>query len=275
LFYLGYELRRVLHLERLRTPAGLGWGDVVLGFVLPGYGLMALGHRLAGRAVLIGYGLALLVFVATVGYPAANAAMGLMIAAHATSLASLLAHWIGSMTFRDKIGLALCTLLLVGLSTYGILLYNPFFTPLRVREEVIIIRPGGDAGSVRRGDWVTYRIRPARAYPYFDGARRAVWIQEGLGVGPVQGTAGDVVRFTPLACEVNGQAFPRQAFMPTSGELQVPEKSWFIWPRLAMNNRNVSSDQITETLRELALVQESQFVGRPLTHWFGRRQLTP
>ena len=69
-------------------------------------------------------------------------------------------------------------------------------------------------------------------------------------------------------------AFPRQAHMPSRGELVVPEKHWFLWPNLAINlHGNISEATADATLLRLALVGEEQFVGKPFERWLWRRQV--
>ena len=271
LYRLWYDLRRVLHLERIQMPVGLGPGSVFLGLVLPGHAFAAFGRKTIGRAFLFAYGLALLVFFATLGYSPASVAFGLMISAHASSVAYLMIRWFQPPTFGTRLGIALLTLLAVGLLVYlpalGIV-RNHYLIPLRIGEQVVVTRQGGDPAKVQRGDWVAYEIRGG-------GVPGGVYVAAGYAIEAVLAVAGDKVKFTPQACLVNGRTLPRQNLMPKEGELVVPEKTWFLWPRLDIRNRNVNPEQITATMLRVALVGHDQYVGRPYRYWFGRRQITP
>ena len=58
--------------------------------------------------------------------------------------------------------------------------------------------------------------------------------------------AGDTVRFTTNVFFINGQPAPRLPHMPDTGEVQVPEKHWFIWPNLDISGHgNVGEDRIS------------------------------
>jgi hypothetical protein len=64
--------------------------------------------------------------------------------------------------------------------------------------------------------------------------------------------------------------------MPTSGEVAVPEKHWFVWPELDISvHGNVSEASISAMMLQSATVSESEFIGKPFKHWFWRRQITP
>lgn len=264
---LGYGLRRVLHLDLIRMPGGMSAPDSVLSFLVPGYSFIALGLRTVGRAVMIAYAVAAMVFLVALGYALADIAFGLMIAVHATSLSYLFIRWLEASTFSSRLGAACATLVAT-----GFLLYLPavkvmqsyFFLPLRVGEKVLVVWRGGDPSTVRRGDWVACRIRAE--------AENRVIVSGGYVVQPVLGVAGDTVRFTSSACEIKGRPTLRQHLMPEAGGWVVPEKMWFIWPRLAINNRNVNEAQISAILERLAQVGHDQYIGRAFRHWFGRRQ---
>jgi hypothetical protein len=64
--------------------------------------------------------------------------------------------------------------------------------------------------------------------------------------------------------------------MPQGGELVVPENHWFVWPELAINvHGNVGEGPISATMLQLAIISESEFIGKPFKRWFWRRQLFP
>ena len=78
--------------------------------------------------------------------------------------------------------------------------------PLRVGNQVVIVSTRLAPGSVKRGDWVAYRIH--------ETVGDHVYVANGLGFGRVQAVAGDRVEFTPRGWRVNDQEFPRRTYMP-------------------------------------------------------------
>lgn len=133
----------------------------------------------------------------------------------------------------------------------------------RVNGEWIVAWRREDAASIQRGDWVAYR--PA--------SRLTIALEpERVAVEQVLAVAGDRVRFTSRAMEVNGQALPRTTTMPSNGGLVVPAGDWFIWPVFGQplqghggsGSRNEFQDGLVSTDRYLGRV------GRP---WLGRRRL--
>jgi hypothetical protein len=61
--------------------------------------------------------------------------------------------------------------------------------------------------------------------------------------------------------------------MPAEGEWVVPEKTWFIWPNLAISGHGATPESaVSAAMQRTALVSEPQLVGKPFKHWFGRRQ---
>jgi hypothetical protein len=72
---------------------------------------------------------------------------------------------------------------------------------------------------------------------------------------------------------VNGRPQPAEALMPYTGGFTVPEKEWFIWPTVDINQHGAAAFDIPAVLRQVAMVSETQLVGRPFNTWCGRRQL--
>jgi hypothetical protein len=64
--------------------------------------------------------------------------------------------------------------------------------------------------------------------------------------------------------------------MPQTGELTVPENHWFIWPNLDISGHgDVGETRVSSALLGLADVAETNFYGKPLPRWFGRKQIFP
>ena len=136
------------------------------------------------------------------------------------------------------------------------------------------MKPAKFRGSVQRGERVLYSIGGSEGgYAHGEGA---VWVRSGFGLGPVLAMAGDTIRFATNVFFINGHAAPRLPHMPGTGEVQVPEKHWFIWPNLDISGHgNVGEGRISSTMLQLAIVSENQYVGKPFKRWFWRRQITP
>jgi hypothetical protein len=270
-----FIIRRVLHLERLYFPEEISASQFFWSLIVPGYSFFACGRKFAGRVFLAAYCLAAIVFVVALGYSAAGIAYGLMIAAHASSLCFLELRWLSDRTFGQRIGLALITVIVVGLLIYIPLisyLERHWLTPLRMNGYVVIVGQSAAPVVIRRGDWVAYNLRPNQEW-HFNGrqAHGVVYVRAGVDLGPVLAIAGDQVEFTTNAFLVNGVSHPLLPHMATSGELIVPQKHWFIWPGIDITGRADAATVSTAVMNN-ALVSEEQFVGRPFKWWFWRRQ---
>jgi hypothetical protein len=277
-FKIGYEIRRLLRLEKVRLPAGFSCAEVGLSLLVPGFALFANRRRLLGWIFLGVYCFSALVFVVALGYQAGGVAYGLMISAHATSIIFLETCWLRDRRpFGFRLALAGLTLLVVWLGIYAPLVgfvERHWIMPLSVRGRAVIVRRAALPRNIRRGDWVMYSLEAAYVG---DGHRGgAVQVQPGFGWGPVLAVAGDRVEFSTNQYLVNGLARPLLPYLPRSGELVVAEKHWFIWPELDMVvHGNVGEASITEQMLRLASVSEDQFVGKPFHRWFWRRQISP
>ena len=87
---------------------------------------------------------------------------------------------------------------------------------------------------------------------------------------------GDHVGFGQASVIVNGLVNPQPGSMAVSEEIMVPAGTWFIWPKLRVAQAHgVSKAQISAMLRQMALVPQTQFVGRPFGRWFFRKQTLP
>jgi hypothetical protein len=265
-------VRRWAHLDGLRICDRISPGDLLLSIAVPGFAFFALGRRAIGWPVLGVYVLAGLVFIVALGYLAGSIAFGLMISAHATSLLFLEGLWLGSSRFRAKMVAAVCTLLAV-LACYSqvvTVVQRHWLMPLRIGERVVIIRNGIHPSSIKRGDWVAYEISEERAAAAHVGA---VYLQSGVGLDPVLALPGDRVRFTREGLFVNDHREMASSRVPRQGELVVPEKVWFIWPRLVANmHGGVSESDMSAAMQQIALVPESQIVGKAFKRWFFRTQ---
>ena len=101
-------------------------------------------------------------------------------------------------------------------------------------------------------------------------------VANGLGFGQVQAVPGGRVAFTPRSFQVNDQVFPRRSYIPVQETWVVPEKHWFIWPDSIISiSGNPRTEAVAKMMREVAMVPESEMVGKPFRRWFWRRQTLP
>ncbi|HXS69029.1 MAG TPA: hypothetical protein VN761_09315, partial [Candidatus Polarisedimenticolia bacterium] len=87
---------------------------------------------------------------------------------------------------------------------------------------------------------------------------------------------GDHIQFATNYFSINGGIHQSLLpHMPTDGEVIVQEKNWFIWPNLAIigGHGNVPESTISTTMLQMATVPQDNFIGKPFTRWFGRRQM--
>ena len=175
--------------------------------------------------------------------------------------------------FGVRLAVAMATLLVV----WG-LIYSPlvgfieshWFLPLHMGSRVLVVQRGIAPASIRRGDWLAYKIVGDRSPGDREGQ---VSLSSGWGLDSVLALPGDRLRFTPEAVLVNDNASPLAPHMPVQGEWVLPEKVWFIWPRLGISGGGRAPEaDISGTLQRTAMVTQKQIIGRPFKHWFGRRQ---
>jgi hypothetical protein len=269
---LGSAVRRRTHLDRLQLHAGISLGALLKSVWWPGIGFYVRGEKVIGTLVICGSLLLAAIFIVWLGYPAANVAFGLLLSAHVTSLVFLCGPWLAGVRFRVRAGFTLAVLFTVGLFVYAPLrnlLQADCLMPVRTKERVVVVQRMVSANSIQRGDWIAYTL-PA------DRGVTGVRIQEGLGLGPVLAAEGDHIRFLTNGFAINGVRRAPLPHMPENGELVVPENHWFVWPDLAINGYgNAGEGLISATMLQLAIISESEFIGKPFKRWFWRRQLFP
>lgn len=273
-----FRFQRRLHLEKIHCPAGFNTGQTFLALLVPGISFLVLGRRMLGLTVLGIYGVALTVYFIRLGFLEGNFAYGLLLAAHATSVFYLLAHWVGEMELLNRLGLAFGSLLVVWL-----LLYLPAVNwferhvavPLLVRGQVLVMRPHLVPAEVRRGDRIMFHLDEAQI-GQAHGGNGAVWVRAGVGWGPVLGLPGDRVMFSTNSFSINGAWQTNLAHMPMEGEMLIPTNRWFVWPEFGINSHgNVSEANIAGLILQLATITSTQMTGRPYPAWLGRKQKIP
>ncbi len=274
---LADSLRRRASLDRLTLPEEMKVREMVAGLLVPGLAVWLRGPRNWGQAALTASAALGLFFVVYLGYPTANFAFGLLISLHVTGLVYYCNPLLAGEKFRTRLGFTLLLLLAVGWFIYmpaRNFIQDHWLTPLRVNGQVIVVQRIFSAHGVHRGEWVAYDLRENQTGDAHDGG--AVWVREGMGLGPVLAVAGDQVTFYPNSFAVNGVSRPSLPHMPGSGDLILPPNHWFVWPDLAIGGHgNVSEAVITASMMNLAGVNETQYFGKPLHYWFWRKQVLP
>jgi len=272
-----FALQRGLHLEKIHLPAGVTFQQFVLSLVIPGYAFFANGRPILGRAFLSAYGLGAVLFVVALGYSLGGLAYAVMISAHASSIVFLEGCWFRErLEFRFRLALAGLTLLAVWLAVYAPIIgyvEGHWIIPLRVRENVVVVHRLASVPVIQRGDYVMYSLHEGHNRLIHN---QAVFVNSGFGWGPLLAVAGDRVEFTTNHVIVDGEARALLPHMPDRGGFVVPEKHWFVWPELDISGHgDVGEANISAMMMELAVVSESQFIGKPFKRWFFRRQIAP
>ncbi len=207
---------------------------------------------------------ALLWSVVTLGLPSAWWAMVL-----ASSLHSLMATVAFSVTKRPgsnglgpSIG-GFTVMALVYWWLFPACLHCVVF-PVSVREKLVLINPW--SREIHRGDWSAFRSN-YRHWAAGDAAARALegYVGE-LGYDQVLGLPGETVKFQPESIEINGVRYEKPAGqMPSTGELEVPQDSYFIWPSIVIMHGFADPEGM---LQNMAIVPKGAIIGKPYHRWF-------
>jgi hypothetical protein len=275
--YWGDALLHRLALDRFTKPPEVKFGWMAASLFVPGLGVWLREPRPWGYAALAGSAVLILIFIAWLGYPAANLAFGLLLALHASGFAYYCNPLVAGEGFQTRLAFAFLTLLVIGALIYVPALnftQRHLLTPLRMNDRVIVVQENVQTRSIRRGDWVAYMLEEDTQGDAHNGG--AVRVRAGLGMGPVLALAGDRVAFGANSFSVNGVSYPKLPRMPDSGELTVEENYWFIWPNFDINGHgHVGEAAIAATMLNMASVNETQFIGKTFHRWFWRKQSLP
>jgi hypothetical protein len=261
-----------MRIEGLHYHGPLPLPQLLLCLVIPGLSLLLLGRRTLGLAFVAVYFAGAAAFVAGLGFVAGDIGYGIVISIHATSICFLEAHWLKDSSFNTRLALAFCTLVAVWGLIYAPLVHlveSRWIVPMRFGNHVMIVQRGVNVRSLKRGDWVAFKLASNR----FGDHEDRVVVDGGMVLDRVVALPGDHVEFATNAVIVNGVAVPAQRLMPENGELVLPENVWFIWPNLDIYRHGAAAFNITATLQDAAMVKEKQIVGRAFKSWCGRSQL--
>lgn len=277
IFYLGLAMRHKLALDRIRLPQDITFFGVIAGLLVPGLAVYIRGPRLWGNLAMAACAFLFLCFIVWLGYPFGNYAFGAMISVHVSGFVYYCRPMLQEKDFQFRIVFTVVTLVGVGLTFYlpaRHLVQNHFLVPIRMGDRVYVVGKSLPARSIQRGDWVLYQLGGGNFGDAHEGGR--VWMRSGYGCGPVLAVAGDRVSFTTNGFFVNGISYPLLPHMPTSGDVRVPEKHWFIWAELGISGHgNTAESAISGAIMQVSLVPEERFVGKPFKQWFWRKQILP
>lgn len=256
---------RQLRLNELVLPDGLLFRHVLLSLLVPGFGFVAARQRKLGKWAMAASGVLVLIYVLFLGRAVGGVAFGLLVSVHVSSFLFLIDHHFRHFGPRRRVVNAL---LAVGL--FWLVLYLPVqgwlerhvVFPVRVGDQVLILRSGVNPAQLRRGDWVAF---DSGGRWFEDG----VLLERGLQFGPVVALPGDTVEFFPDRLLVNGRPQPLLANMPTAGAERLPQNCWLIWPNVTISR---TSGHAAELLLKVARVYPEQLRGRPLGRWFWHKQ---
>ncbi len=262
-------LRHRLALDRIHLPPGLSLAGALASAFIPGAAFYLRGPRFWGKMALGTSAVLAIVMIGWFGFPGAAIAFGLLLGIHGSGLAFLLERSLATSSFRSRllllaavVAMLTCALYLPGRK----LVLNHLFFPLRINERVIVIRRGIAPAALHRGDVVAYSIEGF--------SQGELILRAGYGLGPILALPGDELRFTPASFEVNGVAQARLDLMPESGQWQIAEKHWFVWPQFARTGHGyVAGTGLAESIMSVGTISAEQILGKPCRWWLWRRQL--
>jgi hypothetical protein len=270
LAFRSYRLRRWLHLDRLAELNSRRWLFGTLSLFIPSLGFWSRWHwRIAGRVSAGTIGL-LGLFLIFLGTSVATIAFGLILAIHVTGVLIFFRDYLAQAQLGSRLVLIVILTLVLSLFLYRpawTLLQTRLLMPLNVNGRTMVVNCMDNFRGMKRGDWVAFTVQDQRA--------GQLVMRAGYGASPVYGLPGDRVRFTRVACVVNGVPRERRPYMPDTGEIVVPREMWFVWPEYIVHYPGRANETaVTAMIMDEALVSRSDLVGRPFKRWFWRKQIS-
>jgi len=274
LLTVGHAMRRRMSLDRLTMPETMRMNELLASVLAPGVAVWLRGPRMWGKSALAGSMGLVLVFLIWMGNPVASYAMGLLISLHSTGVVYYCNPVLEDKPFWWRLAFSvLASAAIAGLIYIPVrtLLQDELLMPVNMYGKAYVVARNVDLKSVHRGDWLAYLLHEAQAGERHEGG--AVEAIGGIGLGPVLAVAGDHVAFSKGFYSVNGITYASLAHMPVSGELEVPENDWFLWPNVVISQHGtVGEAMISNTMLQMAVVGRDQLLGEAFHHWFWRRQ---
>jgi hypothetical protein len=230
--------------------------------LFPGLGFRPARKPALARLALCAWLIALGIFLFTLGQPVAPLAFGAMLSIHASSLIAFLGTIAPQPSLIRRLAISVATVIVVSEIIYRPcydLLHTYCLRPLVANNQLYVINCTPWFQTVKKGDLVAYRIKAQSGQ-----ARTAA----GYGIDFVLAGPGDQVTFSTTDFQINGESFPRLTDMPTTGELRLPIKTWFIWPTLKKSGHgNIPQEVIAAAMRTTAVVPQEAILGKPLNFW--------
>lgn len=270
-WYPWYLLKRKLHLAVITDGFELPLHKLILGMTVPGLSWLWYGRRIFSLVTIASYCLFAITFLIWIGYPMGTLSLAMLMSIHTSSILYMNRRLTPDVQLWKRIVWSLVVFALVSLLVYQPLrrqLERRWFMALRIGERVLVVKTSVSSGLVKRGDRVVYQINAGRRYQTL--------IEEGYGVSEVLAVPGDKISFQAKDFSVNGVRQPRRAYMPATGNLVVPDGSWFIWPDVTISGHGeVGADMTENAMTALAMVPRSNFIGVVFHRWWWRRQTLP
>lgn len=268
-------VRRRLHLRSIQMSFDLDIYKTVVGFLVPGVAVYFCWPERLGRTALLVAALLAFVFLSELGHPLGNLALGMLLSLHVTGFVQWCVPVVGTFLSR-RIGFTVLTL-----AALICLVYLPVrdllarvAVPLQIEDHVVIVHPIFSTKTIRTDDQIAFNIptgtlRSEGGVYFYDN----IGFHAGMALAPVLAVPGDHLSFSKTTFSVNGVRHPALPYMPESGDVVLPFKMWFIWPNLKIRaGEGFAESHISSTLMHMALVSQSQMVGRPYHRWFWHRQ---
>jgi hypothetical protein len=117
--HLGHTVRRRLHLEQLGLVLKTSPSNFALGLVVPGFGFLDAGWKTLGKATMLAWMVAALVFLVWLGYGVSTFAFGLMMSMHVSSILYLHNRTFPGMRILRRLVFSLALLFVVGQLVYA------------------------------------------------------------------------------------------------------------------------------------------------------------
>ncbi len=255
---------------------GVTFPGLIAAILVPGLAVYFRNPDRSGKSTIALCAILLLVFVAFLGFPVANAAFTIVLCIHVVGLVAYCTPMMIGTEWPNRFvaSLALC-LMTIGLVYLPLqqFLTKRVVVPLRVHGHVVVVHRMMAANTVHRGDWIAFNVANTNNFYNYPYAHGRVIVHDGIELAQVLAVAGDQIGFDAHSIYINGVGQPRDATMPTSGGLVVPDHCWFAWPDFAMEGHGaIPPSEISGALMGIATVTPERFVGKVFKHWFGRRQ---
>lgn len=254
---------------------GVTFPGLIAAILVPGLAVYFRNPDRSGKSTIALCAILLLVFVAFLGFPVANAAFTIVLCIHVVGLVAYCTPMMIGTEWPNRFVASLALCLMIGLVYLPLqqFLTKRVVVPLRVHGHVVVVHRMMAANTVHRGDWIAFNVANTNNFYNYPYAHGRVIVHDGIELAQVLAVAGDQIGFDAHSIYINGVGQPRDATMPTSGGLVVPDHCWFAWPDFAMEGHGaIPPSEISGALMGIATVTPERFVGKVFKHWFGRRQ---